>query len=101
MCREAVQVDHVQAAYAPTFEPFGHFQRILVVDLFTLVVALGETHALPVDDVYGRNQFYHKPVSESSMKFFNIRSPTFPLFSGWNWVAKKFPFCKEALKGSI
>ena len=36
--------------------------------------------SLTIDDINSGNQFYH-----SSKKFLMIRSPTFPLFSGWNW----------------
>ena len=55
----------------------NHRKKSLLVS----VVALRETDAAAVDDIYGGNDFYH-----SSRKFFNLCSPTSPLFSGWNCV---------------
>ena len=75
----AVKVNNMQALKTDTFEFASHVQW-LTVNGFLVVVALRQAYTLAVDDVDSRNQFYH-----NSRKFLMMRSPTAPLFSGWNW----------------
>ncbi len=77
-----VEVNHVETAKPDSFKFGGHLGRTVAVDRLLGVVALGQPDALSVDDVYGRDEFYH-----SSRKFFRMVSPVAPLFSGWNWQA--------------
>ena len=76
-----VEVHHVDPLDAAVGVQERHLQRGGVIDLGGGEVALGEADAASVDDVDSRDNLYHNP-----MKFFNIRSPTAPLFSGWNCV---------------
>ena len=82
----SVEVDHVKALEAESLELLGLCHRVFVVDGLAVVVALGEAHALAVDKVYGWYKFYHGHCRRSK-KLRNMRSPTGPLFSGWNWQA--------------
>ena len=69
-------------------EGFRHVQRVIGIYLLALVLPLCEAHALSPDDINGRYQFYHNPMLLYKFKKLRkIRSPTPPLFSGWNCVA--------------
>ena len=70
----------MQAFETKLFKALGYISRRVIVNRLLLVVALGEAYALAVDDVDGGDEFYH-----NVKKFLIIRSPTAPLFSGWNW----------------
>ena len=51
---------------------------------------VGKAYTFSVNNVNSGNQFYHfiyNLTIYSSRKFRKIRSPTLPLFSGWNCVA--------------
>ena len=71
-----VEVHQMQVADAVGFKFFRYLQRVLVVDLFCVVIAFGEADTLASDDVDGRDD------SHNLRKFSNIRSPTLPDFSG-------------------
>ena len=74
----------MKSFYAETLKPPRHFHRVISIYGLGVVVALGETYALSVNDVYCWYQFNH--IFSMSKKFCNILAPTFPLFSGWNWA---------------
>ena len=70
-------------------------QRIVVVDLLTVVITLGETHGMPVADVYcgeknhgrrGRRQAAAPAFTSTQIlaKLASMRSPCVLDFSGWN-----------------
>ena len=79
-----VEVHDVQTFEAVTFKFPCHGYRVFVVGLLRGVISFGQPYAFAVYQVYGRYQFDH---TVKSKKFFNMRSPTLPLFSGWNCVA--------------
>ena len=54
----AVEIHHMQTLVAYALELKRHIQRLAIHRLL-VIVALGQSHALAVDNVYGRNQFYH------------------------------------------
>ena len=77
-----VKVYDVQTPEAQLLKAAGHFYGVIAVHLLGIVVALGKPYALPMYNVYCRNELYHR-----LRKLCNICSPTLPLFTGWNWVA--------------
>ena len=79
----AVKVYHMQAAEAHVNELPGYIRWTFSVHLFAVIISLCQSYALSLYEVYGGYQFY----VHSSKKFLSIASPTFPLFSGWNWQA--------------
>ena len=79
-----VEVHDVQTVEAVSFYFPRHGYRVFVVGLLRGVISFGQPYAFAVYQVYGRYQFDH---TVKFKKFFNMRSPTFPLFSGWNCVA--------------
>ena len=81
----SVKIHYMQAAYSVSLEFLGHFHRILVVHLLTVIISLGKANAFPVDNVNSRNNFNHLYLSIIyflSRKFLKILSPAAPLFSG-------------------
>src|SRR5699024_6311908 len=62
----SIQIHHVQTPDTVGLKLFGNFYRIFIIYLFTAIISLGEAYALPVDNINGRNQFYHLSV-------FNLR----------------------------
>ena len=91
-----VKIHHVQPSVACFFKAHGHFHGVTVLTALR-IIALCEAYAASVYNVYGRYQLYHI----APRKLVRIRSPTLPLFSGWNWVAMKLPLRIAALKGRI
>ena len=79
-----VEVHDVQTFEAVTFKFPRHGYRVFVVGLLRGVISFGQPYAFAVYQVYGRFQF---DLTVKFKKFFNMRSPTFPLFSGCNCVA--------------
>ena len=89
MRSRSVQVYHMKPANTVCLHFFGHFYRIFVIHLLTVIVTLRKAYTLSVDNIYCRNKLYHNIhlLNYNSKKLRRIRSPTPPLFSGWNWVA--------------
>ena len=81
----AVEVNDVQPLCSQRFELASDLSHTVAIDCLVCIVALCESHAVSVNDVDGRYQLH--------IKFLNIASPTLPLFSGWNCVAKKLSLC--------
>ena len=90
MGSRTVQIDHMKSTDTMSLQLQGHFHGIFVVHLLAVIIALGKAYTFSVNNVNSGNQFYHfiyDLTIYSSRKFRKIRSPTLPLFSGWNCVA--------------
>jgi hypothetical protein len=75
----SVEIYYMETLETNLLKLTGYLGRGVTVDRLLVVVTLGQSDTLSVDDIYGRNQFYH-----NAKKFLMILSPTAPLFSGWN-----------------
>ena len=54
-----VEIDHMQTFQPIVFKHFRHFERILIIDFLAGIVALRQSYAFTVDNIYGGNEFYH------------------------------------------
>ena len=77
-----IEINDMEALETEFFKLGSNVSRPVVIDGLLVVVTFGQSDALSVDDVNGRDEFYHR-----AKKFLRIVSPVFPLFSGWNWQA--------------
>ena len=89
----AVQIDQMQTLHPGILIGAGHVERLRVIHLAAVVIAFGKAHAAAFNYIYGWDYLDH-----SAKKFLSMCSPTGPLFSGWNWQAKKLSRESAALK---
>ena len=84
----AVEIDHVQLARPGGHPPARGRQRVLVVHLLGIEVALDEPHGLAAENVYGGVELHERTgtaaVAQMRAKFASRRSPAALDFSGWN-----------------
>ena len=76
-----IEVDHMNAVQPMRHILAYHVDGAGVILFFLRIIALRQTHTAAVYQVYC-GKYGHKLI-----KFLSMRSPTSPLFSGWNCVA--------------
>ena len=59
MRSSTVQVYYMKPANTVRFKLLGNFHRIFVIYFLTVVISLGKTYALSVNNINGWNNFYH------------------------------------------
>ena len=69
----AVQIDHVQSLVAYALELKRHIQRLAIHRLL-VIIALGQSHALTVDNIDGRYKLYFHPLQVIIYKLSTINS---------------------------
>ena len=86
----AVEVDHVQRRGARLDPAARRRQRVGVVDLLGLEVALDQAHGVAVEDVDRRVEPHRATgapaATQMRAKLASSRSPAAEDFSGWNWT---------------
>ena len=86
----AVEVDHVQEAGARVDPAARGRQRVLVVDLLRVEVALDQAHGVAAEDVDRRVEVHvarsTRAVVQMRAKLASRRRPAAEDFSGWNWT---------------
>ena len=82
-----VQIHQVQTGESHVFKTAGHIHRVFCVHMAGGIVSLGQSHTFAFNEVNGGDGRNLQLSHYRSRKFWMIRCPTLPLFSGWNCVA--------------
>ena len=89
----SVEVDDVKPAASVVLELTRNINSRRIVFFFCRIVALRQPHAFASNYVDCRYYF----CCHNDRNFLRISSPSLPLFSGWNCVAKKLSLFNMAL----
>ena len=92
----AIQIHEMESFKTGILELFRHFERTLVINFFFIIVALGQPHTFPVDDINGR---YDLNILYEFKKFFNICSPAEHFSPDETARHKNYPCAEQSCKG--